>query len=84
MQIEKLTPIDWLIAMDGLSIGAFYLLNVLWRQDIDVNDEALMKYTGYGISTHRKHKSELVRKSYLTKIQTGRGEYLYQLKDINV
>jgi len=79
--VEIETPIDWLVAMDRLSVGSFYLLNVLYRKDIDVKDATLMKETGFGLSTHRKHKKELIDNGYLTLKQIGRGEYKYKIKD---
>jgi hypothetical protein len=84
MNISRLSPIDWLSAMDRLSVGAFYLLNVIYRKDIDISDENLMNITGYGISTHRKQKKELLDCNYLTIEQVGKGTYQYTVKDINV
>ena len=84
MYITRLTAIDWLIAMETLSVGAFYLLNVIYRMNIDISDESLMKATSYGISTHRKQKKELIDNGYLTIEQTGKGVYQYKLKDDNV
>jgi len=69
--------------MDRLSIGAFYLLNVLYRKDIDISDSTMMEATGYGMSTHRKHKKELIDTGYLQVKQVGRGEYKYTLKDMD-
>jgi len=83
MKIIKEPPIEWLRAMDSLSIGAFYLLNVLFRKDIDVTDKAMMEETGKGLSSHRKHKKELLDEGYLAINQIGRGEYLYTIKDSN-
>ena len=84
MKIERLSPIDWLNAMNRLSIGAFYLLNVIYRKDIDITDESMMGHTGYGISTHRKQKKELLDSNYLTIKQIGKGRYKYTIKDGNV
>jgi len=83
MYITRLSSIDWLASMDRLSIGAFYLLNVLYRYDTEVSDEKLMEKTGLGVSTHRRHKKELVDTGYLTIEQVGRGEYSYTIGDSN-
>ncbi len=83
MKIYKLTPIDWLTAMDKLSIGAFFLLNVMYRRDIDMNDNTLMNSTGLGVSTHRMHKKELINSGYLLIDQVGRGKFKYTLKEYN-
>ena len=83
MKVIKAYPIDWLSSMDRLSIGAFYLLNVLYRKDIDMNDNALMSTTGIGLSTHRKHKKELIDRGYLLIEQVGRGKYKYTIGDEN-
>lgn len=83
MRITTLSSIDWLKSMDRLSIGAFYLLNVMYRKDIDMNDNALMDATGIGLSTHRKHKKELVETGYLNIEQIGRGTYKYTIGDID-
>ena len=69
--------------MERLSIGAFYLLNVLYRYDIEVSDEKLMDITNIGLSTHRKHKRELVDVGYLSIAQVGRGKYHYTVGDID-
>ena len=79
MKVIKAYPIDWLSSMDRLSIGAFYLLNVLYRKDIDMNDNALMNTTGVGLSTHRKHKKELIDHGYLYIEQVGRAKYKYTI-----
>ncbi len=83
MYVTRLSPIDWLQSMDRLSVGAFYLLNIMYRKDIDMNDNTLMDATGIGLSTHRKHKKELVDHGYLTVNQVGRGEYQYTIGDVN-
>jgi len=81
---SSIVTIDWKTSMDRLSIGAFYLLNVLWRFDLKpLTDEALMGYTGLGLSTHRKHKKELVDQGYLTVEQIGKSKYTYTVKDGN-
>jgi len=79
MKVKILEEIDWDNAMESLSVGAFYLLNVLYRKDIDINDTTLMKHTGYGISTHSKHKKELINKNYLQIKQIGKSTYQYFL-----
>lgn len=84
MRIERLSTIDWRTAMDRLSVGAFYLLNVIYRKDIDISDENLMRITGYGISTHRKQKKELLDYDYLSIEQIGKGVYQYTVRDNNV
>jgi len=81
MKVTRLDSIDWLSSMSRLSIGAFYLLNVLYRRDMDISDTTMMEATGYGTSTHRRHKKELVDNGYLTLAQVGRGEYKYTIKD---
>jgi len=83
MKVTKLSSIDWLASMDRLSIGAFYLLNVLHRYDMDISDNALMAITDMGLSTHRKHKRELVVEGYLTIEQVGRGLYTYKIGETN-
>ena len=84
MTVIKLTKPDWLASMDRLSVGAFYLLNVLYRIDIDASDTTMMYHTGTGVSSHRRHKKELIDQGYLDVEQVGRGEYTYTLKDSNV
>lgn len=84
MDINRLSPIDWLSAMDRLSVGAFYLLNVIYRKNINISDASLMNATGYGISTHRKQKKELLDCDYLIIEQIGKGTYKYSIKDANV
>ena len=81
MKITRVTPIDWLTALDTLSVGAFYLLNVLYRKDIHVSDDVLRSVTGYGVSTHRLQKKELIDKNYLALVQVGRAEYEYSVSD---
>ena len=82
MKIQRLSRIDWVKSMDRLSIGAFYLLNVLYRHDMDITDEALMGKTGVGVSTHRKHKKELIDTGYLSIAQVGKASYKYTIEDI--
>ena len=77
MKVLKVSTINWLLAMDRLSVGAFYLLNVLYRKDISVSDNSLMEITGYGVSTHRKQKKELLEGSYMVVKQIGKGRYKY-------
>lgn len=85
MKIVKATTyIEWLVALRKLSPGAYYLLNVLYRANIDINDTDLMEFTGYGESTHRKYKKELMTTGYLKMEQIGRGLYKYSIKDSNV
>jgi len=81
MNVSKLSPIDWLNAMDRLSVGAFYLLNVIYRKDMNISDESMMSITGYGVSTHRKQKLDC---DYLTIAQVGKGTYQYTIKDYDV
>ena len=83
MYITRLTPIDWRSSMDRLSIGAFYLLNILYRYDVEINDEALMSISNQGVSTHRKYKKELIDSGYLEVEQTGKASYQYSIKDSN-
>ncbi len=83
MNITRTSPIDWRGSMERLSIGAFYLLNVLYRYDIEVSDEKLMAITNIGLSTHRKHKRELVDTGYLSIAQVGRGRYHYTIGESN-
>jgi len=79
MKINIISKIDWLTAMDRLSVGAFYLLNVIYRKDIDINDKALMHATDYGVSTHRLQKRELMNCNYLISKQVGKGCYSYSI-----
>lgn len=79
MYVVKESSINWLDSMDRLSVGAFYLLNVMYRYDIDINDNSLMEKTGFGLSTHRKQKRELIENGYLTIDQIGKGVYEYKL-----
>jgi len=83
MNITRTSKIDWRGSMERLSIGAFYLLNVLYRYDVNVSDERLMEITQLGLSSHRKHKRELVDSGYLTINQTGRGKYHYTVGEAN-
>jgi len=69
--------------MNRLSIGAFYLLNVLHRYDVDISDDSLMAITNMGLSTHRKYKRELVDVGYLSIDNVGRGKYEYKVGEIN-
>ena len=77
MKIQKGRQILWVRAIDRLSAGAFYLLNILWYKDIHVSDKALMTITGVGLSTHRKRKKELIDNGYLLSKQVGKGIYKY-------
>ena len=77
MNITKVRPIDWDLALDNLSVGAFYLLNVLYRKDMPMSDKSMMAVTGYGLSTHRKQKRELLAGNYLAIKQVGKGVYSY-------
>lgn len=79
MKIKKITPIKWEIALDKLSAGAYFLLSVLWHKDIDVSDKAMMDVTGVGVSTHRKHKRELLDNGYIVNKQIGKGAYRYHI-----
>ena len=81
MQVIKKTGIDWLMAMSRLSIGSFFLLNILYRHDIEISDHAMMEISGLGLSTHRKHKKELIDCKYLAITQVGRGEYQYTISN---
>ena len=83
MYITRLSDINWLASMDKLSMGAFYLLNILDRKDINISDVSLMKESRLGLSTHRKHKKELIDEGYLSVAQVGKGEYQYSIGDIN-
>lgn len=83
MLLEKQSKIDWLKSMDVLSVGAFYLLNNIYRRSIDINDTTMMEFTKYGESTHRKQKKELIDAGYLTIKQIGKGTYKYYIKDPN-
>ena len=82
--IYKPEKISWADALDTLSHGAFYLLAILLIKELYVTDEALMKLTGTGISTHRKYKRELMSYGYLTVEQVGKGEYQYTIGEPNV
>ena len=83
MKVTKLSSIDWFTSMNRLSIGAFYLLNVLHRYDVDISDDSLMAITNMGLSTHRKYKRELVDVGYLSIDNVGRGKYEYKVGEIN-
>ena len=84
MKIKRLRPIDWLVALDRLSVGAYFLLSVLWHKDIEISDNTMMDATGFGVSTHRKHKRELLDKRYITGKQIGKGIYVYRIgEDVN-
>jgi len=82
MKVDKVGTIDWSKALVSLSMGEFFLLNVMYRLDMDMNDIALIAATNSGSSTYRKRKRVLVNKGYLTVDQVGRGVYKYTLKDI--
>ncbi len=79
MKVVKQSPIDWEEALDALSVGAFYLLNILARKDVQVSDKQLIVQTGYGLSTHRKQKRELLNCEYLVLKQVDKGVYLYTI-----
>jgi hypothetical protein len=79
MKVITDSAIDWLSALDELSVNAFFLLNVLYRKDLDVSDKALMECTAAGLSTHRKYKRELISKKYLKVEQVERGEFRYTI-----
>lgn len=83
MEIIKVGSIDWKVALPRLSIGGFYLLNVMWRLDVLANDCALKAASGMGVSTYRKYKKELEDNHYLTVEQVGKATYQYTLKDSN-
>ena len=44
-----------------------------------VSDKSMMEHTGLGLSTHRKHKRELVAGKYLAIKQVGKGVYKYNV-----
>jgi hypothetical protein len=77
MNITKVRAIDWDIALEKLSVGSFFLLNVLYRKNMPMSDKSMMACTGYGLSTHRKQKRELIENNYLAIKQTGKGVYSY-------
>ena len=79
MKIKRLSQIDWLVALDQLSVGAFHLLSTLWYKDIEISDKAMMDETGFGVSTHRKHKRELLSSKYISNKQIGKGKYRYHI-----
>ncbi len=81
MNITRMREVSWDIAMNDLSVGAFYLLNVLYRKDMPISDKSMMACTGYGLSTHRKQKRELIDKQYLAIKQVGKGVYKYLIGD---
>jgi len=83
MNIHITSKIDWLESMSNLSIGAFFLLNILYRFDIDISDDSLMNITELGVSTHRKHKKELIDAGYLHIEQVGKAAYKYTIGDID-
>jgi len=84
MSVIKTTKIDWLNSMSRLSLGAFYLLNVLYRYELKVaSDDTLREITGLGLSSHRKHKKELMDIGYLQVNQVGRGIYRYTIGDLD-
>ena len=77
MNITRKRNIYWDEAVEELSVGAYYLLSVLWYKRMPISDKSMMACTGYGLSTHRKQKRELVAKNYLAIKQTGKGVYSY-------
>ena len=77
MKVRKGKQVLWVRAIDVLSAGAFYLLNVIWYKDVDMSDNALMAITKLGVSTHRKYKKELIDNGYLHVKQVGKGRYRY-------
>jgi len=79
MNITKKRELDWQECLNTLTPGAYYLLSVLWYKDFPVSDKAMMEHTGIGLSTHRKHKRELLDRGCLTIKQTGRGVYMYEV-----
>jgi len=79
MIIKRVKEIDWLVALDRLSPGAYYLLSTLWYKDLDVNDDTMRNETKVGISTHRRHKNELCNAGYLKNKQIGKGKYIYYI-----
>jgi len=84
MHVSKAGTIDWAVALDVLTPGAFFLLATVWFKTIEMSDVAMMKETRFGTSTHRLQKRELVRRGYLSVSQVGKGEYAYKVgEDLN-
>ena len=83
MNTVIVSKIDWRTSMDRLSIGAFFLLNILYRYDVDISDNTLMGITKLGVSTHRKHKKELIDAGYLQIDQVGKASYKYTIGETN-
>lgn len=79
MKIKRLGPVDWLVALDRLSVGAYHLLSTLWFKDFEISDKSMMAETGFGVSTHRKHKRELLDAGYISNKQIGKGKYRYHI-----
>ena len=77
MNITRKRDVCWDVAVDELSVGAYYLLSVMWLKRMPISDKSLMSCTGYGLSTHRKQKRELVAKNYIAIKQVGKGVYKY-------
>ena len=74
--------VDWNKALDILSHGAYFMLATLKYKNFHVTDETIMALTGSGLSTHRKHKKELMQRGFLSVLQTGRGKYHYTIGEI--
>ena len=79
MNITRISTIDWDVALERLSPGAFFLLNIMYRSKLPISDKSLMVRTGFGLSTHRKQKRELLDCNYVVIKQVGRGIYKYYL-----
>lgn len=77
MNITRKRDIEWDVAVDELSVGAYYLLSVMWLKRMPISDKSMMACTGYGVSTHRKQKRELAEKNYIAIKQVGKGIYKY-------
>lgn len=77
MNITRKRDIEWDVAVDELSVGAYYLLSVMWLKRMPISDKSMMACTGYGVSTHRKQKRELAEKNYIAIKQVGKGVYKY-------
>ena len=77
MNIVKKRDLDWSECLNVLTPGAYYLLSVLWHKDFPVSDKSMMEHTGYGLSTHRLHKRELINGNFLAIKQVGKGVYKY-------
>lgn len=79
MKVQK-SRINMLDALQELSPEAYYLLNVLYLDNIpDVKDSTLLDKVPYGERAYKKYKAELVDKKYLKVVQTGRHKYKYIL-----